>query len=104
MTIQIENVNDEFPEYIDLDSAMVELSKYSMTMSTNEIYEKYSVVDEETNNASFYQIKGEDTEFPDTMDDLELELLSPDPDSGPFYFTKLSPGVWDVGVRGCKHI
>ena len=73
-----------------------------MTMSTNEMYEKYSVVDEETNNASFYQIKGEDTEFPDTMDDLKLELLSPDP--GPFYFTKLSPGVWDVGVRGCKNV
>ena len=25
LTIQIENINDEFPEYIDLDSNMVEL-------------------------------------------------------------------------------
>ena len=71
-----------------------------MTMSTNEIFEKYFVVDEEKENPSFYTIKGEDTEFPDTMDDLKLELISPDPDSGPFYFTPKSAGVWDVGVRG----
>ena len=104
MEIQIENVNDEFPEYIDLDSAMEEIGK--ITWLNIEIYKcrkrKYlcSVVDEETDNPSFYTIKGEDTEFPDTMDDLKLELISPDPDSGPFYFTKKSAGVWDVGVRG----
>ena len=53
-----------------------------------------------TDNSSFYQIKGEDREFPNTMDKLELELESPD--SGTFYFTKVSPGVWDVGVQGLR--
>ena len=58
------------------------------------------VVDEETDDPAFTQIKGNDAEFPDTMDDLTLELK----DSDNFYITKVSPGVWNVGVQGSKII
>ena len=62
----------------------------------------YYVEDEETDNSSLYRIKGEDTEFQDTIEDLQLELVSPS--SGPFYITTVSAGVWDLGVKGCKTI
>ena len=53
---------------------------------------------EGTDDPSFYTIQGQDTEFPDKLDELELELVSPN--SGTFYITKVAPGAWNVGVQG----
>ena len=69
---------------------------------TNKLKLLYYVEDEEADNSSFYRIKGQDTEFPETIEDLQLELVPPS--SGPFYITKVSAGVWDLGVKGCRKI